>query len=293
MLPYVLIKNGRAGQQAIRRRAHRWRSPHGSFARRISFIRVELLPSSSCVRAMHSLPVQFVRAALRARSVSTVRNVRSAAPLRLQCTDASKTASATTVKKAAQTPTSNVVSQEEKKVIPEVNSTTLGLEDPQANDPLKWRKFAWKYAGALALFLVAYKSLHWYVDALEADGKRRKEEMEENKVIASEFQEDQARAQTLLNAAQNPAQSIVTEDNAQNKQPAMLFKPVQEEEGFVSELDELRTLQVELEAKLKALNAERRQTDEIEQKKWDIHGELKDLAKEIAELEKTERRKSQ
>lgn len=203
--------------------------------------------------------------------------------------------------------------------IPDINSTTLGIEhipDPHTNDPLKWRKFLWKYAGAVAVFLVAYKAVHYYVDGLQEDGQRRRDEVEENKELRKQFDADQEKAHRMLATAHSPAAAMgqmapgampgaapgsgdaepgamgapMPAAGAEGEQPPpmALFKPIQEEEGFVSELDELRTLQVELMAKHKALGKERRQTDEVKSKMWGIEGELKDLDREIEELERVE-----
>ncbi|GAB0490139.1 hypothetical protein MMPV_001371 [Pyropia vietnamensis] len=48
---------------------------------------------------------------------------------------------------------------------PDVHSTSLGLDpaiDPASADPLRYRKAAWKYGGALLLFLPAYTYLTQY-----------------------------------------------------------------------------------------------------------------------------------
>lgn len=180
--------------------------------------------------------------------------------------------------------------------LPDVHSTSLGLDplDPLYDDPKKWQKFAWKYLGSIVVFLVAYRAVNYYVDKLEEDGKKRRDEVEENKVLKQQFDEqeaDQLKAKQMLMSAQAPGAAHLQTAGAvagAPQQPAALFKPVQEEEGFVSELDELRTLQVELQIKIKALSQERNQTAEISDRKWALESELKDLELEIWDLEKEE-----
>lgn len=87
-----------------------------------------------------------------------------------------------------ESPTDKSVDAKSSTSIPNIPSTSLGLfEEADQKDPNKWKKFAWKYAGAVLLFMISYKTLHWYVDRLEADGKRRRAEVEENKKIAQEL----------------------------------------------------------------------------------------------------------
>lgn len=99
--------------------------------------------------------------------------------------------------------------------IPNVPSTSLGLfEEADEKDPNKWKKFAWKYVGALVVFMISYKTLHWYVDRLAADAKRRREEVEENKQIAQELR------------SSSPANSAPTLANPSSEEPS--FTPVAE-----------------------------------------------------------------
>lgn len=78
--------------------------------------------------------------------------------------------------------------------IPDVPSSSLGLwEEQDEKDPNKWKKFAWKYAGAVVVFLISYKTLHWYVDRMEAEGKRQRDELEEKKKISEELHASQKR----------------------------------------------------------------------------------------------------
>lgn len=184
--------------------------------------------------------------------------------------------------------------------IPDVSSTSLGLEDPMVNDPLKWRKFAYKYAGAVLLFLVSYKSLNWYVERLEADGKRKRQELEENKTIIQGINGGEN-----VQAATSPTPSSVTANQTadvaglgtalptgeEEQLPAMrIFDPVKEEEPqSVSELDELYVYKIELQAKLRDLDSQTR-TREIDAEKREIETDLKLLDKDIAELEALKRK---
>lgn len=190
--------------------------------------------------------------------------------------------------------------------VPDVSSTSLGLEDPMTNDPLKWRKFAYKYAGALLLFFVSYKSLHWYVDRLEADGKRRREELEENKTIiqgmdeASDHPKDGAisgvRGNPATVASQTP--TALGENNApvglagavpqagSEGMPALrVFDSVkQEEPHLVSELEELCVYRIELERKLVDLDSQGR-TSDTDAERQGIEADLKQTEADIAILE--------
>lgn len=190
--------------------------------------------------------------------------------------------------------------------MPDVSSTSLGLEDPMTNDPLKWRKFAYKYAGAVLLFFVSYKTLHWYVDRLEADGKRKREELEENKTIIqgmngpSNPQPNYTVPNTGVNPAilanQKPASfggsdaPVGVAGNApqagSESMPAIrIFDPVkQEEPHLVSELEELWVYKIELEGKLKDLGSQPR-TKETDAERLDIEADLKETVAEIAVLE--------
>lgn len=190
--------------------------------------------------------------------------------------------------------------------IPDVSSTSLGLEDPMTNDPLKWKKFAYKYAGALLLFLVSYKTLHWYVDRLEADGKRKREELEENKTIIEgiQGQQNSQDAPVVPGRPASPstmAKQTVEASAGSTASPGLanalqqvpegpgsqmrIFDPVKEEEPhLVSELDELYVYKIEMETKVKDLGMQTR-TREIDTEKSEIETELKQLDKDIAELE--------
>lgn len=83
-------------------------------------------------------------------------------------------------------------------VVPNVPSTSLGLfEEADEKDPKLWKKFLIKYVGAVVLFMVSYKALHWYVDGLKAEGKRKREELEENKMLGKELRASSPELPTL------------------------------------------------------------------------------------------------
>lgn len=80
---------------------------------------------------------------------------------------------------------------------PDVHSTSLGLDptiDPASVDPLRYRKAAWKYGGALLLFLPAYTYLTQFAipeaearkAVRRANAKAAEEEVEAAKAKAAE-----------------------------------------------------------------------------------------------------------
>jgi hypothetical protein len=193
--------------------------------------------------------------------------------------------------------------------LPDINSTDIGaIPDPHTHDPKKWQKFAWKYLGVLITFGVSYKALHWWVDRVEKEGKQRREDMEISKTAkyetpadrAAQREADTAEAQTLLAKVKSPLGSPIDEaDNAKRQdiskegdpaqvEPAVadtsfqVFRPVQEDEGFISQEDSLKLLEIELEARLKKLREHKQRTREIDLEKKQIKEELKDLRKELA-----------
>jgi hypothetical protein len=196
-----------------------------------------------------------------------------------------------------------------KGALPDINSTDIGaIPDPHTNDPKKWQKFAWKYVGVLITFGVAYKTLHWYVGRVEKEGKQRREDMELNKTAkhetaadrAARREEDAAKATALLAQIQSPsartadaagathvqvAEDKLSVDGSLSNSEDMLFqvfKPVQEDEGFVSQEDSLKLLEVELESKLKGLRSAKTRSREIDAEKKRIKEELGDLRIELA-----------
>jgi hypothetical protein len=192
--------------------------------------------------------------------------------------------------------------------IPDINSTEIGaVPDPHTHDPKKWQKFAWKYLGALVTFGVAYKVLHWYVAKVEKEGKQRREDMEVNKTAkhetaadrAARREQDAASAAALLANVQNPmglpeAASTISHpqgtgvesvlngvSNDSHDMTFQVFKPVQEDERFVSQEDSLKLLEVELEAKLKLLRGQKQRSRETDAEKKKIKDELRDLRTEL------------
>lgn len=197
--------------------------------------------------------------------------------------------------------------------IPDIPSSSLGLwEEQDAKDPNKWKKFAWKYAGSVVVFLVAYKALHWYVDRVEAEGKRQREELEEKKKISEELHASQRTlpifASPPLGVPQSdaipkpsalvpsplltqPANNQIASDNP-DLQPQTPQVPKDLLDQFAaplpqtsSELDELYAYRKELQEKLIELSrgepsAQTRVT-ELE----DLREELASLAEEICFLE--------
>jgi hypothetical protein len=192
--------------------------------------------------------------------------------------------------------------------IPDINSTDIGaVPDPHTHDPKKWQKFAWKYLGALVTFGVAYKVLHWYVAKVEKEGKQRREDMEVNKTAkhetaadrAARREQDAASAAALLANVQNPmglpeAASSIAHPQGTGSESVLngvpkdfhdmsfqVFKPVQEDEKFVSQEDSLKLLEVELEAKLKMLRSQNKRSRETDAEKKKIEDELRDLRMEL------------
>lgn len=179
--------------------------------------------------------------------------------------------------------------------IPDIRSTSLGIDNPESNDPLRWQKFAWKYAGAVLLFFVSYKTLHWYVDRLEADGKRMREEVEENKEIVREIgvgakNEGGGR----MSGGEGSEPVLMTKAKAAQDErlpPLRIFDPVKDEEvGMVSELEELYVYKIELEGRLRDLRGTE-WSEEVGREKKEVEDELKGLEVEIRDLEEKERKK--
>jgi hypothetical protein len=113
--------------------------------------------------------------------------------------------------------TARVLPQPKPAGMPDVKSVDIGqVPDPHTKDPLKWKKFAWKYIGALIVFGASYKGLHWYVDSLSKEGKRRREEMEVSKTAVFETTEDRKRhreadarkAAAMLEHVKNPVGTV-------------------------------------------------------------------------------------
>lgn len=195
--------------------------------------------------------------------------------------------------------------------IPDVPSTSLGFfEEADAKDPNKWKKFAWKYLGSLVTFLIAYKTLHWYVDRLEADGKRRREELEEQKAMSKEERETQLPQPAFSLAAQQPrpqragdaalqmhnlapastgVHGRVDGENEASGDAGAPRTPQEYADRIISqlpqsssELDELRAYRRDLEANLAQLAAESTEAADMKE-------ELASLAEEIAHFESKSR----
>lgn len=213
--------------------------------------------------------------------------------------------------------TATVVDQPGPKApLPEPRSaqvTDIGsIPDPHTNDPKKWQKFAWKYLGAAVVFGFAYNAVHRYVDQKEAEAKERREDLERAKVEvhetaaerAARMKDDMEKAEELLAQAKNPLRpneqqpnpektgenaseadgTAVTSAPPSADQPFRLFKPVQEEENFVSEEDELRVLELELLARLRKLREAPKRTRENDAEKRIVKQELRDVRAELEEF---------
>lgn len=215
------------------------------------------------------------------------------------------------------------------------------VPDPHTNDPLKWRKFLWKYAGALAVFAVSFNSLRWYRKKLENEGARKREDVEISKTAVNETAADRA-AQRAAEAAMqvrseaDGAPSVAvpegivpfgvrdpsavsstskvddvsmlsltdveeqTKDTARNvkneirsklegaENPSMefrVFRPVTEQDNStVSQEDELRLMELELEAKLKKLRSRKQRIREIDQEKQHVKNELKTVRSKLSAI---------
>lgn len=180
--------------------------------------------------------------------------------------------------------------------IPDIGSTSLGIDNPESTDPLKWQKFAWKYAGAVLLFFVSYKTLHWYVDRLEADGRRMREEVEENKEIVREIEggAKKGEGERVSREEGSDGALIARAKEVQDEKlpPLRVFDAVKEEDvGVVSELEELYVYKIELEGKLRGLG-EGEWSEEVGKEKMEVEEELKALEVEIRDLVMKEGKKS-
>lgn len=205
--------------------------------------------------------------------------------------------------------------------IPDVPSSSLGLfEEADAKDPNKWKKFAWKYVGALLLFMVSYKTLHWYVDRVEADGKRRREELEENKKLGQEIREkasefspaqpsnsampgiapvaslanlDTGNLSTAQGTNEQSSLSSSSQSQQQNPQtPLELYEQVASQiPAASSEVDELYAYQRELQQKRVQLSVDSN-SEAVRAEISDIDSELLALDEEIKFLESKKQKRS-
>lgn len=189
--------------------------------------------------------------------------------------------------------------------IPDVPSTswsTLFFEEKDLNDPNRWKKFLWKYAGAVLLFFISYKTLHWYVAKMEADGKRRKKEIEEDRQMAKKIMSP-GRSAAPQPVQGNAVQTVTSDavvadgggqgfavvapavDSAQTDQPPEPGNDEPTRWPVSTELEALYVYKVELETRMRDLRGESK-TAETDAAKREVRVELKALQKEIAHLER-------
>ncbi|KAI0565964.1 hypothetical protein FGB62_13g128 [Gracilaria domingensis] len=161
--------------------------------------------------------------------------------------------------------------------IPSNSWTSIGFEPQDANDPNKWKKFAWKYVGAVLLFFVSYKTLHWYVDRIEEEGKQRKKGLEETREFSNELKSGGNSSAGVSSMFQN-----TVEQNADFKR---MMDEQQSSIQTSSELDELYRYRDELDSRLRELRKQGR-TPEIDAEKKEVKLELRSLAGEISTLER-------
>lgn len=166
--------------------------------------------------------------------------------------------------------------------IPSNSWTSIGFEPQDENDPHKWKKFAWKYAGAVLVFFISYKTLHWYVDRIEEEGKQQKKGMEEAREFSDELKKQGSSPLGASIFADGPKELRRDEQHADLLK--MLDAAKENESQTSSELDELYRYRGELEEKLRDLR-KRGRTPEIDAEKRDVKLDLKELAKDIYALE--------
>ncbi|PXF47766.1 hypothetical protein BWQ96_02448 [Gracilariopsis chorda] len=166
--------------------------------------------------------------------------------------------------------------------IPSNSWTSIGFEPQDENDPHKWKKFAWKYAGAVLVFFISYKTLHWYVDRIEEEGKQQKKGMEEAREFSDEMKKQ---GSSPLGASILPDGSKELRRDEQHADLLKMLDTAKENEiQTSSELDELYRYRGELEEKLRDLR-KRGRTPEIDAEKKEVKLDLKELTKDIHALE--------
>lgn len=167
--------------------------------------------------------------------------------------------------------------------IPDVPARSLGLfEEEDARDPNMWKKYAWKYIGALVLFLGAYETLNWYTRKVEEENKRRREENNEQTTNETSSSTSTSNEQNTHqgNITQAAANSSSHTDSVDDYLAKMSEHAAQSMTIASSELDELYAYRRELEAQLQTAGA-------------DNSVELKEeLEAVIEEIEMFERKKS-
>ncbi|CAN8066776.1 unnamed protein product [Agarophyton chilense] len=162
--------------------------------------------------------------------------------------------------------------------IPSNSWSSIGFEPEDANDPNKWKKFAWKYVGAVLLFFVSYKTLHWYVDRIEEEGQQSKKNLEESREFSNELKKGGTTSVNTSSMLQNAVE--------QNPELKRMLEPITESSFQTSsELEELYKFRDELNAKLRELR-KRGRNPEIDAEKKEVQIELKALASEISTLER-------
>ena len=164
---------------------------------------------------------------------------------------------------ASKTPSQEV--QVEKKIPLGVNSTSLGLEPEvtgAGDDPLKWRKFFWKYAGAVLLFGVAFTGLNRYKEQL-ISAKKEKERQKQARTwpIAgnqtSTGSNDLLETSTSANVASEDATipaSEVSQSTETEGRPQFLPRLISVNEVVLNEREELELRELELAAKLREIS---------------------------------------
>lgn len=209
-------------------------------------------------------------------------------------------AAATTTIGAATGAESSTSSSKGTDKIPDVPSTSLGLfEEADAKDPNKWKKFAWKYASAVIVFMVSYKTLHWYVDKMEEQGKQQREQLEEDKTLASEIRQKSSSTSAAVSeqqqsVAMSPLIGGMQEQQVQQFQRQNELDDYFEKIGATtttsnsSELDELFAYRKELQQQKQIITAKIGNDDEEKEKinmeLMDIEAELKGLQQDIDAL---------
>ena len=125
------------------------------------------------------------------------------------------------------------------------------------------------------MFAIAYKTVGWYADSLEKEGKLKRDEVEERKIARKEYEEEKAEMQRNIDEVRKENERLQALQDQAPSVPSLSdpFTPIQETAGFISELDQLRAYRNDLKEEMKTCDAER---------KKDIADELVQLETEIA-----------
>jgi len=182
-----------------------------------------------------------------------------------------------------------------------IPSTSLGFSEERVGDdedPNKWIKFGFKYAGAVIVFLIAFGSLRAYEASLEAEAAKRKKQQEGSDDDGTE--EDQT-PHPFLSQLTTPAAdsgdpplqnggALETQNPfrkfPQNAGPLFPAIANEQESEVLSPLEELLVEQVELESKLRTLRQNSRSRESDATKK-EVKSRLNQLEKEIQALGST------